>query len=120
MSSRSRRIPCTGTGLWTSRVFHDAPRIETVPEHPSPQTSAKRGRDPSTALPFASRAATSLRMTYPNWLLATTLQILILVSQVIPRVAHDRFLVGGIQLPPKPARRPHPQRSRLDHGLLWN
>src|SRR5437879_13396571 len=44
---------------------------KTVPEYPSPLTSPRRGRDPSTALPLASRAATSLRMTYPNWLLAT-------------------------------------------------
>jgi hypothetical protein len=58
--------------------------------------------------PLATRASTSLT------------QIVVLISKIVPRVAHDCLFLRWRQLPPELSRRAHPQRAGLDNRLLGN
>ena len=53
-------------------------------------------------------------------LMLTFCQIRIFISQIIICIAHDAFGVAIDQLSAELAGGPHPQRARLDYGLLWN
>jgi hypothetical protein len=79
-------------------------------------------REPHSAQDDTSLNDASLatRYTALGTLVLTLPQILVFVSQIVSRVAHDRLTVRIRQFAAESAGRAHPERARFDDRLLRN